>query len=69
MINKSKLKKNSIKCLECNSVLVSKYRHDFNMCECPNQAFVDGGLAYIRLGAMDLDKIEELHEYEEVDEG
>lgn len=67
MNSRPKLKKNSIRCLECNTVLVSTHQHDFNMCECPNKAFVDGGLAYIRLGAMDLDKIEELHEYEEID--
>jgi len=47
-----------IKCLECGAVLESKSRHDFVMCECPNQAFADGGGEdYCRYGAADLSKI------------
>lgn len=49
---------NSIKCLECNEILVSRYRHDYVTCECPNNAMVDGGNEYERYGAMDMDKIE-----------
>ena len=49
---------NSIKCLECNKVLVSRYRHDYVICGCPNSAMVDGGNEYERYGAMDMDKIE-----------
>jgi hypothetical protein len=49
---------NSIKCLECNEVLVSRHRHDYVTCDCPNNAMVDGGNEYERYGAMDMDKIE-----------
>ena len=49
---------NSIKCLECNEVLVSRHRHDYVTCDCPNSAMVDGGNEYERYGAMDMDKIE-----------
>ena len=47
----------SIKCLMCEEVLISKHQHDFQMCSCDNQAFVDGGDVYRRIGANDLDKI------------
>ena len=55
--------KNSIKCLECNEVLVSTYRHHFSMCNCPNKAFTDGGNSYQRWGASDLSKIEDKSNY------
>jgi len=57
------LSKNTIKCLMCNTILESKHRHDFQQCNCSNGAFVDGGLSYERLGAMDLDLIDNLCEY------
>jgi hypothetical protein len=57
------LSKNSVKCLVCNTILESKHRHDFQQCNCSNKAFVDGGLSYERIGAMDLDLIENLCEY------
>ena len=57
------LTRNAVKCLQCNSVLESKYQHDFKSCKCSNQAFVDGGLSYSRVGAVDLDLIENLSEY------
>ena len=57
------LTRNAIKCLQCNTVLESKYQHDYQSCKCSNQAFVDGGLSYVRLGAVDLDLIENLSEY------
>ena len=60
------LSKNSVKCLVCNTILESKHRHDFQQCNCSNKAFVDGGLSYNRIGAMDLDLIEILSEYKEV---
>ena len=60
-----KLVKNSVQCLVCLEVLESKYQHDFVMCKCENQVFVDGGLSYIRMGAMNLDLVKELYEYEE----
>lgn len=57
------LTRNAIKCLQCNTILESKHRHDYQVCCCSNRAFVDGGLSYIRLAAMDLDLIEDLSEY------
>lgn len=60
--------KNSVQCLECNMILVSKNRHDFQSCNCPNQAFVDGGKEYLRRGAKDFTKVKDLSEiiYEDV---
>ena len=54
---------NSVKCLECGEVLVSKSQHHFVSCSCKNQTFTDGGLAYNRAGGKDLDKIEDLCKY------
>lgn len=40
----------TIKCLECNTIIVSKYdRHDFKSCVC-GKCFVDGGESYSRFG-------------------
>ena len=57
------LTKNSVKCLVCNTILESKYRHDYVQCSCPNQTACDGGLEYQRTLAVDLDLIENLCEY------
>ena len=54
---------NSIKCLECNTVLDSKHQHHFVTCGCKNQTFNDGGLIYNRVGAVDLGKVENLSKY------
>lgn len=54
---------NSVKCLECGEVLVSKSQHHFVSCNCKNQTFTDGGLVYNRVGAKDLDKVENLCKY------
>jgi hypothetical protein len=50
----------AVKCLKCGVVLESLYRHDFQMCECDNETFVDGGTDYTRLGGMDMEYIEVL---------
>lgn len=63
------LTRNAIKCLVCNTVLESKHRHNFRSCGCPNQSFVDGGLLYTRVGAVDLDLVENLCEYVEMTRG
>ena len=34
------LTRNAVKCLSCNTELESKYRHDFQCCNCENQSFV-----------------------------
>lgn len=54
---------NSVRCLECNEVLVSKSQHHFVSCSCKNQCFVDGGKLYLRYGAVDLNKVENLCKY------
>ena len=54
---------NSVRCLVCNEVLVSKSQHHFVSCPCKNQCFTDGGLIYNRVGAVDLDKVEDLCKY------
>ena len=54
-----------IKCLSCNTILESKYRHDFQMCNCENKTFVDGGDDYLRFGGVDLNLIEFVKEENE----
>lgn len=50
-------KLNCAVCRECGEILHSKHRHDFVICGCPNQSFVDGGSDYTRSGGVDLTKI------------
>ena len=54
---------NSVKCLECGEVLVSKSQHHYVQCQCPNETATDGGLSYQRWMGRDLDKVENLSEY------
>lgn len=58
---------NSVKCLNCDEVLVSNHRHDYNQCSCPNMATVDGGHDYLRYGAKDMNKIQlfTLYDYDD----
>ena len=58
------LTKNSVKCLVCNTILESKYRHNYVKCHCPNETACDGGLEYQRTLAVDLNLIEDLCEYQ-----
>lgn len=37
------LDQNIVVCGNCNSILESKYGHDFVRCNCPSKTFVDGG--------------------------
>ena len=48
---------NKIQCLKCGVFLESKHTHDFQMCSCENQTFVDGGDEYMRCGGKNLDLI------------
>jgi hypothetical protein len=48
---------NSVTCLDCNETIVSYHRHDYKTCSCDNRAMVDGGTAYLRYGAKDMNKI------------
>lgn len=63
------LTRNAIKCLVCDTVLESKHRHNYNQCQCRNEAGVDGGLDYQRVLAKDLDLVESLCEYVEMTRG
>lgn len=54
---------NSVMCLVCNTILESKHRHDYVRCPCSNGTACDGGLAYQRVLAKDLDKVENLSKY------
>ena len=47
----------SLDCLDCGQNLISHHRHDYNSCGCDNSAFIDGGTAYVRYGAKDLNKV------------
>lgn len=61
--------RNAVKCLSCNTVLESKYRHDYVQCQCSNEVATDGGLSYQRYMAKDLDLVENLCEYVEITRG
>ena len=54
---------NSVRCLVCNEVLVSKSQHHYVQCQCPNGTATDGGLMYQRYMGRDLDKVENLSKY------
>jgi len=54
---------NAIKCLECGETIVSRSRHDYVTCGCPNDAMVDGGNEYERYGANDMTMIEPKYIY------
>ena len=54
---------NSVRCMCCNEVLVSKSQHHFVMCSCPNETATDGGNVYQRFMGRDLDKVENLSKY------
>ena len=63
------LTRNAIKCLVCDTVLESKHQHSYVQCNCSNEAATDGGLAYQRILAKDLDLVENLCEYVEMTRG
>ena len=54
---------NSVRCLVCNEVLVSKSQHHYVQCNCENQTMTDGGNLYQRFGGKDLEKVENLSKY------
>lgn len=58
-----KILRNRAKCLICGDVVESTTRHHLAMCKCGNM-YVDGGRDYLRRGAGDLSKIEDLSEFE-----
>jgi len=58
---------NSIQCLECGQILVSRHIHDLQTCSCPNMATVDGGVLYTKTGAKDPSKLKDLCIYSDDD--
>lgn len=58
-----KIIRNAARCRKCGDVIESKYRHDFVSCQC-DAIFTDGGHDYVRRGAMDLNDIIDLSEFE-----
>lgn len=62
----SKIIKNAIRCLKCNTVIESLHVHHFVRCPC-KECFVDGGHDYLRRGfnGPQEQAYEELCEYEE----
>lgn len=44
-------------CLKCGTLLFSLSQHDYRTCDCPNEAMIDGGDAYLRCGAKNLKDI------------
>ena len=45
-----------IKCLSCNDIIESKYRHNLVNCKCGN-CYIDGWQDYLHFGGNDLNKI------------
>ena len=62
------IKSNKARCRLCGDVIESKHRHDWQTCSC-GAIFVDGGREYLRRGAKKFEDLEELSEYEEVEDG
>lgn len=52
--------RNAARCKKCDTVIESKYRHDFVSCKC-GAIFVDGGKDYVRWGG-DMNAFEGLME-------
>lgn len=49
-----------ILCHECETTLYSIQRHHCHTCGCLNDAMVDGGTSYLRYGAKDMTKLEQV---------
>ena len=65
-MKKQKLVRNAAQCVKCNTVIESRYTHDFVWCECKT-IFTDGGINYIHRGG-DPEAIIDLCEWIEMDE-
>ena len=50
-----------VQCLNCGKVLQSTFRHDFQMCDCENETFVDGGEDYTHIGGRYMNLIKVLN--------
>jgi len=62
-----KIISNKAKCRLCGDIVESKHRHDWQTCSC-GAIFVDGGHEYLRRGAKNFEDLEELSEFEDVEE-
>lgn len=62
-----KIISNKAKCRLCGDIIESKHRHDWQTCSC-GAIFVDGGHEYLRRGAKNFEDLEELSEFEDVEE-
>lgn len=56
--------RNAARCRLCDTIVESKYRHDFQACKC-GKMFVDGGKDYIRRGFMNEEDVEDLSSFAE----
>ena len=54
-----------LRCLGCDTILESTWVHDFQMCDCENKTFIDGGNEYLRFGAVDMSLIDFMDEEDE----
>lgn len=51
----------AVRCLACGKVLISRSRHDFVQCGCPQGTLVDGGDDYQKTGGKEMSKVQVLH--------
>ena len=63
-MDNKKIKRNIIKCKLCEDIIESKFTHDYVKCKC-GACFIDGGKEYVRYGAIDLNDVLLLTEYED----
>ena len=63
---RSRIVRNSALCLDCDTEIESKHRHDFKHCKCGN-IYVDGGKDYIRRGFMRESRMVDTSIHEEIE--
>lgn len=51
----------AVRCLACGAVLISRSRHDYVTCGCPQGTLVDGGDDYTKCGGMNMSLVQVLH--------
>jgi hypothetical protein len=56
---------NAVICLNCNETLISRHRHDCQICNCANRTFVDGGMSYLHHGGKDLELVKAVTVYDD----
>lgn len=64
-----KIFENKIKCNHCGDILISEHVYDFKTCSCGTVS-IDGGKEYLkRLFKNSVNDLEDLSEYEIIEEG